>query len=158
MKSWFGIATVVMLGLHSVSAHSADLEGYSPEEIENRHHIEVFLGNTQTEEGEDAFTLGAQYEYQFASLMGVGILGEYAFDNVDAWVVGTPLTIHPGAGWQLVAMPGIEIEGNKTKFLFRAGVGYEFELEQFSIKPEFNADFVGGDVNLVFGVSLGFGF
>lgn len=54
-------------------------------------------------------------------------------------------------------MPGIEIEDNETSFLFRAGVAYEFELEQFTITPEFNADFVNGDVDLVFGASFGFG-
>ncbi|MGB5215919.1 MAG: hypothetical protein WBN88_20025 [Anderseniella sp.] len=157
-KSFLNIPAIVMLVLGSVSAKAADLEEYSPEEIEKRHHVEVFLGNTHTEEGNDAFSFGAQYEYRLSSLIGIGILGEYAFENIDAWVVGAPLTIHPGAGWQLVAMPGVEIEDSETKFLFRAGVGYEFELEQFSIKPEVNADFVGGDVNLVFGVSLGFGF
>ncbi len=118
----------------------------------------MFLGNTHTEEGVDAFAIGGQYEYRVSPLVGIGVMGEYTFEDVDSWVVGVPFTLHPGAGWQLVAMPGVELEGDETTFLFRAGVGYQFELEQFTIKPEFNADFVGGEVDLVFGASLGFGF
>ncbi len=155
---WIVLPAAIILSSVSTSACAADLIAYNPEELENHHHVEVFLGNTHTEDDEDAFSIGVQYEYRLSPLMGVGILGEYAFEDLDSWVVGVPLTLHPGAGWQLVAMPGVEIENNETSFLFRAGVGYEFELEQFTIKPEFNADFVKGDVNLVFGASLGVGF
>ena len=157
-KILLGFSTVAILGSSVVSTEAADLDQHASEEIEKLHHVEVFLGNTHTEEGVDAFSIGAQYEYRMSPLLGIGVLGEYATENIDSWVVGVPLTIHPGAGWELVAMPGVELESDETTFLFRAGVGYEFELEQFTIKPEFNADFVGGEVDLVFGASFGFGF
>lgn len=151
-------STAAMFGLGLASTNAADLDQFAPEEVEKLHHVEVFLGNTHTEEGVDAFSIGGEYEYRMNPLLGIGVLGEYAFEDVDSWVFGVPLTIHPGAGWQLVAMPGVELEGDETTFLFRVGVGYEFELEQFTIKPEFNADFVDDEVDLVFGASLGFGF
>ncbi|MGI9512066.1 MAG: hypothetical protein ACR2OL_04115 [Anderseniella sp.] len=55
-------------------------------------------------------------------------------------------------------MPGIEVHKDETEFLFRAGIGYEFEIDRFTILPELNADFGEGEVNLVFGASLGFKF
>jgi hypothetical protein len=52
-------------------------------------------------------------------------------------------------------MPGVEIHHDESAFLFRAGVGYEFELKQFTLMPEVNADFVDGETNLFLGVSIG---
>ena len=140
-------------------ALSADLEADQGEEfLEYRHHIAVSLGNTHTEENEDAFTIGLDYEYRLSSLVGVGVLGEYATEDLNTWVVGGPFALHPGAGWRLVAMPGIEIADDETEFLFRVGAGYEFEIERFTLMPEVNADFVDGETNLFFGASLGLKF
>ena len=58
----------------------------------------MFLGNTHTEEGVDAFAIGGEYEYRVSPLVGIGVMGEYTFEDVDSWVVGLPFTIHPGAG------------------------------------------------------------
>jgi hypothetical protein len=140
----------------SGSALAADLDLDQGEEfLEYRHHIAVSLGNTHTEEDEDAFTVGVDYEYRLSSLIGVGVLGEYATGGLDTWVVGVPFALHPGAGWRLVAMPGMEIADDETAFLFRVGAGYEFEIERFTLMPEVNADFVDGETNLFFGASLG---
>jgi hypothetical protein len=143
------------LGLAGGTARASDVEVPTHEAVEHRHHLELFLGNTHTEDDEDAFSFGLGYEYRLTHFLGIGVLGEYAVKDIDAWVVGVPLAIHPGAGWRLVVMPGLELHDGDSEFLFRTGVGYEFEVDRYTIMPEFNADFVDDEVNYVFGVGLG---
>ncbi len=150
------IVGVLATGLTlSVPVSAADVERSHSEAHEHHHHIAVIIGNTHTEHGEDAFTIGLDYEYRVSSLIGVGVLGEYAAGDIDTWVVGVPFALHPVAGWRLTAMPGLEIHEGESAFLFRTGVGYEFELNEFTVMPEINADFVDGETNLFFGASIG---
>lgn len=79
--------------------------------------------------------------------------------------IGLGATVHPYAGLYFLIGPGIEIvdrkdEGNEESFIFRLGVGYDFELTpRWSLAPEFNVDFVsGGDNALVYGLVLGYAF
>jgi hypothetical protein len=66
---------------------------------------------------------------------------------------------------------GVGLEGSKSKpedggtsetetqFLVRFGAGWELALgRRFTLTPEVNLDLVGGEVSLVYGVSLGLGF
>jgi hypothetical protein len=154
-KAGFSTVSLLLLGLVSGSANADDIDAHETEMLEHRHHIAVFLGNTHTEHDEDAFTIGLDYEYRLTALLGIGALGEHAVKDIDTWVFGVPLALHPGAGWRLVAMPGIEVHDGETEFLIRAGVGYEFEIDRLTIMPEFSADFVDSEVNLGVGVSLG---
>ena len=140
-------------------ANGADPDGAASEEGEHKNHVSLFLGNTHNREDEKAFSIGLAYEYRVAPLFGIGALAEYAAGDIKSGVFGTPLTLHPYRGLSLVAMPGAEVTEDETNFLFRLGVGYEFELDRhWTIAPEFNADFVDSDIDLVFGFSLGSGF
>lgn len=139
------------------SSEAIQSETHEAEE-HHRHKIEFGIANTHTEHGEDAFTLAASYNYHFSDMASIGILGEYAFDPLDIWVVGLPLKFYPGQGWVLTAMPGAELHGGHHEPLFRLGVGYEFEMDGYSITPEFNADWVDDEVEYVIGVNIGFGF
>ncbi len=130
-------------------------------EIHSPHVLEFFVGNTSADHHgtrENAFSVGAQYRYQFSDAFGVGLLAEYARDPLDAWVVGVPMVVGLGdRGWQLTAMPGAEIEGGEQEFLFRVGLGYEFETRGgYSLKPEINVDWVDGETSVVAGISIGF--
>ena len=140
-------------------AWSDDGEKLASEEMEHRNSVKLFLGNTHTSEDENAFSMGLSYEYRIVPLIGVGALAEYAAGDIESWILGAPLTLHPYRGLSLVAMPGAEIDEHDTNFLFRLGIGYDFELGRgWSIAPEFNADFVDSEIDYVFGVSLGYGF
>jgi hypothetical protein len=129
--------------------------------VDSPHVLEFFVGNTSADhhgERENAVSTGAQYRYQFSEVVGVGLLAEYARDPLDSWVVGVPLVIGlGGSGWQLTAMPGAEIEDGDSEPLFRAGIGYEFEMRGgYTLKPEINVDWVDGDTAIVAGISIGF--
>ncbi|MHC4666625.1 MAG: hypothetical protein ACYS9T_11840 [Planctomycetota bacterium] len=123
---------------------------------------EVFIGGTYEDGGEgseDGFTVGFTYERRLNELLGVGGFYEYAAGDFDKWSIGAPLFIHPHEGWRFALAPGMEHRDSDDEFLFRTGVGYEFEMsERWVMMPEFNVDFVDGEEAYVFGVSFGFGF
>ena len=126
-------------------------------EAAHSHRLELFLGNTH-EDSEDGFSVGLAYEYRITEILGTGGLVEYAGGDLDKWLAGVPLFIHPHKGWRFVLAPGLEHKHSENEFLFRAGVAYEFEIGRWSITPEFNVDFVEGEEALVYGLSFGYGF
>lgn len=131
------------------------------EAAEGRNIVEFFLGGTWADHRgsrEGAGSVGASYRYEFTEIVSAGILAEYTFDPFDSWIVGIPVVFNLGQGWQLTAMPGVEFEGDDKEALFRLGIGYEIEMEGYTLKPEINADFVDGETAVVAGLSIGFRF
>jgi hypothetical protein len=150
---------IVLITLNS-AALSDELEATSDSAtIENRNKIILFGGVTQ-DGGEVGASIGLEYEYRINPLFGIGAFGEYAGGDFDTWVFGIPGFIHPYAGWFIRLAPGLEFEGSETLYLFRTGVGYEFELSpRWGLAPEFNVDLLeGGKTEFVYGLSLSYGF
>ena len=117
--------------------------------------LALFTGVTD-DRGDNAFTLGLDYEYRVSEIFGVGGLVDLAGGGVRSFVVGAPVYLHPFSGLLLVAAPGIEHQDDgSNEFLFRLGVGWEFELsERFVLTPIVNVDFVDGEEIWVYGVAL----
>ena len=129
------------------------------EERETRHLLKAFVGNTHTHDDDNGLTLGVGYEYRLTPLLAVSALGEYAGGQVDTWVVGPGIVVYPHKRLSLVAMPAVELHGDASEFLFRLGVGYEFEAgDEVVVIPEMSVDFVDSETNLVFGVNIGIPF
>lgn len=126
------------------------------------HIVELFLGSAFADrngQSEQALSVGAQYRFAFNRTVSIGVLAEYAAKSLDTWVVGVPFVFNlRETGWQLTTMPGLEIENSNEEFLFRTGVGYEIEMQGYSLKPEVNVDWVDGETAVVAGVSIGFRF
>ena len=131
------------------------------EQIDYHNKFSFFGGVTQEDSNLDG-TLALEYERLLIKHLGIGVvLSEFrSGDDKRSWAFLIPAFIHPYAGWYVVLGPGIEIEGSERIFIFRSGVGYDFELwPRWSIAPEFNVDFVGGgDVKLVYGLALSYAF
>jgi hypothetical protein len=151
------VLLVLMITLQPVKAEEGNAE--EAEKHTQHHRIELFLGDT-FEDGEHDFSPGLTYEYRPISIFGVGAFWEFSHKKFDKF--GIPLFIHPYKGFRFVLAPGLNYVGEDDRrflFLFRTGIGYEFEIGRWSITPEINYDFVEEDENpLVFGVSIGFGF
>jgi len=153
------IITVMAAGL--VPAFAEGTKPPEPGGTESPHIVEFFLGNTRADTptgDENALSVGTSYHYLINPTVSIGLLGEYASDPLDSWVVGAPVIFRVGEGWHLTAMPGLEREQGESEFLFRVGAGYEFELNGYSLKPEVSADFVDGDLAIVTGISIGLRF
>jgi hypothetical protein len=159
----FAVTTVCFLVIIPTAA--AVEQGHGEHEQSTHYHlnmVEFFLGGTY-EDGEhgseEGFTVGFAYERRLNELLGIGAFYEYAAGDLDNWSIGAPLFIHPYEGWRFVVAPGMEHRNGGHEFLFRTGVGYEFELsERWVMIPEFNVDFVDGEQAYVFGIVFGFGF
>ena len=148
----FILVALTSIGVCDESGSKAHEEG------DYRNKVSLFGGNTK-DGSENGASIGLEYEYQINPRFGIGVLGEYASGDFDSWVIGIPVFIHPHAGWFFRLAPGLEFEDSETNFLFRAGLGYEFELmPRWSLAPEINADFVDGDTKLVYGLTLSWEF
>ena len=151
------VMAVIFLVL-TISRPVMAMTGEEAEGAEYPHRLELFLGGTQAEESLD-LAVGLSYEYRLSRLFGLGAFLEYAKKENDVWVFAVPVYFHPYKGFRFLLAPGVEREVSRNRFLFRAGVAYEFEISRWSIAPEFNVDLPdGGPTALVFGVSLGYAF
>ena len=156
-----GLILVILVLLMPVKIPAEEAgHGSKGEGLENRHGIELFLGNTH-DDGEDGFSVGLSYEYRLNQLFGIGGIVEYASGVLREWVLAVPLFLHPYKGWRFLVAPGVTIPDNDgdDEFVFRVGVAYEFEIgEKWAIIPEFNVDFVDNSEVLVYGLNFGYKF
>ena len=120
---------------------------------DSRNKLELFVGMTHHRNETDR-SLGFTYEYRATQVLGFGGLIEYTSD-ADSWVWAVPLFIHPVERWRFTVAPGLERAGSENELLFRVGAGYEWELGRWSVAPELNFDFVDGETNEVYGISIG---
>ena len=127
----------------------------------HQHHLSLFVGNTQEGFSDYGFSIGADYEYRFNSLFGLGGTVEYAGGDFEHWLALVQMVFHPSENWGIIIAPGTEIKRGEYErdFIFRVGVGYQFHLgETFTIAPVFDIDFSDGETLVIYGVQFGFGF
>ena len=127
----------------------------------HRHHLVVSVGNTQEGFSEHGFSIGADYEYRFNQLFGLGGMVEYAGGDFEHWLGFVTMFFHPTERWEIILAPGTEIKkGTRDRnFIFRTGVAYQFHLgERYSIAPEFFVDFSENETLFVYGIAFGIGF
>ena len=157
MKFSFLLLVVLVLVPYGVQAEEATHREHSSE-LEHHQHAAVFVGNTQ-DGSDNGFSVGVEYEYKISKVLGIGGLVEYAGGDFDSWVIAAPLFLRPYKGLLFILAPGLEFEHSEEEFLFRAGIGYVFEIDgMWSITPQFNVDFVDSEEKFVYGLAFGRGF
>ncbi len=166
-------AMFVFAGQASMLRAQEDGVGTQAEEHHGHDNaVALFLGGathlgSDGRSSETGFTIGLEYARRVANRLKIGLLAEYASSDTERdYIFALPLFAHLTKNLVLVAAPGVEFasideggrEEEETQFLMRFGTIYEFELENWAIGPQVNADLVGGDWTLVYGVSFGIGF
>jgi hypothetical protein len=152
----FCLLLMTLIAGPALSEESVDT--HHEEGHENINDVALFLGNTHHGD-ENGFSVGLDYEQRLNRILGAGGLLEYSVGDFHSWVVAASLFIHPYKGFRLILAPGFETKDNRSNFLFRTGVAYQFEIgDKWSISPEYNVDFVHNETVQVYGVSFGFGF
>ena len=129
------------------------------EAAERPNHIGLFLGATH-KQSDDGFSIGIEYERDVSELIGLGVVVE-STPSLNERVIAAPAAfLHPIGALEVALAPGLQVEDGDTDFMFRIGVGWEFDVGQgFSLAPEVNFDFVSGNDNaLVYGLALGYAF
>lgn len=149
---WIGI------GLMAASGWGAE-QGGEEEHHGHRHHVSLFLGNTHDLHGNNAFTVGVDYEYRLNDLFGVGTLIDHAGGSINSTVVGAGLFIHPWQDLRVLTALGNEHQSGHNEFLFRLGALYDFHIKEWSITPALYMNWLeSGHQNWVSGIELGRGF
>lgn len=129
------------------------------------HQLAIFAGGgveKHNGHSESGTALGVKYELHFHEKWSAGVDLEklYGSETDRSYVVGLTIGFHPTHNWRLFFGPGYEFHGKKDKALVRAGISYEWELNnRWSLSPEVIADFLdGGAKTYVAGLSLGYHF
>ncbi len=162
MKSfirWVQFGTLVFAVLFYAIAIAEDPASTADKEADDfRNRVSLFGGMTQ-DGSEYGASVGLEYEYRLGPHLGLGGLAEYTGGDFDSWVLCVPFFIHPYAGWAVWLAPGAEIEEEENNFLFRVGLGYDFEIyPRWSVAPEINVDFTNGNTKLAYGFTLSWDF
>jgi len=134
-------------------------ENHGKEHHYHKHHVAVFLGNTHDYHGEDAFTVGVDYEYRLHEYFGIGALIDHAGESINSTILGGGVFIHPWKNLRLLTALGNEHQSGHNIFLVRLGAMYDFRIKGWILSPTVNVDLLeGGHQNLVYGFAVGRGF
>lgn len=150
--SSFTIAIVMALLLPRVLLASEEGDHF------HKNHVAIFLGNTTDYHGENAFTVGAEYEYRLSRRWGAVGLVDYAGDKIDVLVLAAGAMFHGIGGLRLQAAPGLDIHNGKSEFVVRFGALYDFHLGQWVLSPSVYVDVLELKQNLIYGFGFGRGF
>ena len=150
------ISTCTRLLVLSIAYWPLTASAGEHEDENEANEIAGFVGIAH-EHSDYAPALGLEYERRISSALGVGLLAEKTWGDIDSWVYAIPFTFHVDE-WKYIVAPGIEEKHGHTENLLRVGVGLEFEMNEVKVTPGFNIDFVGSETIVVLGVSFGIGF
>lgn len=142
-------------GLHHTSDGHSDPTSSGHHMPHGPHHISLFQGGTSIDGDGLAYTIGIDYEYRVSELLGLGVVAEYAFGDIDATTLLAVADIHIYRGLIMQIGPGVEL-GSSDHFVTRVGALYELEWGPFTLSPQFHVDFTeGAEDALVFGIAVG---
>jgi hypothetical protein len=143
------------------SEHQPSEHAEHSEEHLHRHHIAGFFGGTHAEH-ETAFTVGADYTYQFSRWVGLGALIDYAGGHLGERIVAGLVVIYPVRSLAVTLAAGqdhrVEHGDVDNAFVVRVGATYLFDAGRFSIGPTYYLDTTNGETLHVFGITIGTGF
>ena len=171
---------VLLLATPAFAQHS---ETTTHESHFHRNHIAAFVGGTsQVEKKGTSFSLGIDYIRKLppSGRWGISVFVEAIFADRTEWLFGIPVYFQFYKNMWVRTGPGIEIlqeevEGeygdggsalasthpttkSKAEFLYRFGVGYEFQVGGLTVAPSLDLDFVRSTTALVWGINIGKGF
>lgn len=155
---WVLPAILVLLSAGAMAEESSDAE-HGESHRGHKNTVAGFLGITGEDRRDRAATVGIAYTRWLTPTMGIGVVAEHAFGDLDFTVVAAPLVFRFGQ-WDFFAGPGWEFPDHNdgSEFLIRAGAEYIFEQPGYEIAPTLMLDFLDGDVVIIGGVAIGFGF
>lgn len=126
-------------------------------------HLSAVIAGTFVD-GEEAETIGLDYEYRVNETWGVGGVVEHAFHPIQSTTILLTADIHIWRGLAIQTGPGIELEngdeeeGDSESFVYRVGMLYEFEISDFTLAPQFHLDFAEEHTSVITAIAIGFNF
>jgi len=152
-----------------VSTAASPVLAEEEEQSDQRNVVSLVLGGSSNKD-ENAFAVGLDFEHRVHPLLGVGAVVEYAAGDIDAVSLLGVVDLHLWKGLAIQTGPGVEFvreeeevgEGttsvNRTEFLYRVGLVYEFEIGRLLVIPQVHYDYSSGKDSVVYATALGFKF
>ena len=124
-----------------------------------RNYVAVAAGYTSEDRGEGGLTLGGELTHRFSKHTGVGVITEYVFGDIDAWVA-LVATGYRTERWKFYGGIGFEDpEDHSRETLYRVGATHVIPWNESTEWLVTGAvDFVDGESVWVLGLALGYGF
>ena len=136
----------------------AALEAEEPHDWrEAPHHLSVLISDT-IEEDESAASVGLDYEYRTTEFLGLGMVVERAFDEIDATTVLVVADLHITNQFIIQTGPGVEFVDGEEESAYRLGMLYEFERGGYTVSPQVHHDWTSGEDAFIIGLAFGYGF
>jgi len=158
ISRWLVLTGMSLVATAGWCAEHVDADGEHAHPY-HKHHVAAFFGNTHNHHGDDAFTVGLDYEFRFSNLFGAGAFIDLAGGEIDSAVAGGGLFIHPWKDLRLLTAIGNEHLDGHDEFLVRLGTMYDFHVGKWILTPNLNVDLLeSGHQNWVAGFLIGRGF
>ncbi len=159
--------TLIGLACAALCFPQAVLASEAHGSVAGHKHIALFLGTGKEDDGHshthDADAIGLEFQYRLDAKWAIGaVLERVDVGSHTSTVLVVPFSRFFGDSVRVFGGPGYEFKpgARKDKALLRAGIGYEFELnEKWSLAPEAQVDLIEGGANTwLVGVAIGYGF
>lgn len=149
---------VVIFLLLSTTAIADELEAAKTHEDggHHKHTLALFAGVT-VEGNDDLSTLGIEYSFRFHENWTAGGVAERAEREKDSTLLIAFIHFWPYKGWLMGVGAGTKDPRGETEAVYRATIGYEFELGNgWVIAPQANLDVIENhEDEEVYGIAFG---
>ncbi len=149
-------------------AHDHESSPHEGEAAHFWHHLALTPSLTTVlpragEEAQTLPTLGLDFEEHIGKVLGAGLYVEALFGQSEQEVMlGLPLFVHPFGHFHFLLAPELKwaeaAEAWERTAGLRLGTAYDFHFAHLSLSPALNADFLHGETELNYGLSIGWGF
>ena len=139
---------IILFGIQDISAQEKD-------EDLNKNGLSIFVGGVTNSES-SAFALGIDYQYRISKIVGVGLVMDYSFGDIESLLLAPAVFLHVSA-LEFVVAPGMELSNDDISGIIRLGISYEFDLtERLTLSPSLLFDTErNGEESFVYGLALG---
>ena len=137
-------------GSHSV--------GVAEHGVGHPHHVALFFGATSTGDGKHGPTIGADYGYRIHEYFSVAASVDYAGGDIDATILAAGAFVHATEELKLLFAPGVDHHHGEDSFVVRCGAVYDFHVGSLSVSPTVHVDLLEVKENIIYGLSVGYGF
>jgi len=80
---------------------------FAETESDENNRLSILVGVTSETRRDKGLTLGLEYERRLDATLGVGLVAEHVFGDLDFSIFAVPLFFHTGR-WKFLIAPGVE--------------------------------------------------
>ena len=118
------------------------------------HHLSALVAGT-LETDEQAPSIGLDYEYRTSEFLGLGVVAEHAFGEIDGSTYLLVADLHITPQFILQTGPGVEFINDEAEVVMRIGCLHEWVFDKWTVSPQLHYDWNSAEDSIVVGVAFG---